>query len=109
MSRNTHSVPFAWVGRTVEVRGAARHVVVWGDGVEVARHPRHTVERLVIDERHFAGASTATVRAPTPLGRRARQQLATVPYGERLPAPEAVVRPVTQYAQLVAALARGRP
>jgi transposase len=104
-----YSVPFAWVGRTVEVRGAARHVVVWGDGVEVARHPRHTVERLVIDERHFAGASTATVRAPTPLGRRARQQLATVPYGERLPAPEAVVRPVTQYAQLVAALAGGRP
>jgi len=73
-----YSVPFAWVGRTVEVRGTTQHVVVWAEGHELARHPRHTLERLVIDERHYVGTSTATVLAPTPLGQRARQQLATI-------------------------------
>jgi hypothetical protein len=96
------------VGRTIEVRGTAQHVVVWAEGHEVARHPRHTIERLVIDERHYLGASTATVLAPTPLGQRARQQLAAVPHAERLPAPEAITRPMTQYTALLAALTGGR-
>jgi transposase len=103
-----YSVPFAWVGRTVEVRGTAQQVVVWSEGQELARHPRHTVERLVLDERHYGGASTDAVRAPTPLGQRARQQLTTVPHAERLPAPEAMTRPITQYTALLAALTGGR-
>lgn len=103
-----YSVPFAWMGRTVEVRGATQHVVVWAEGQELARHPRHTGERLVIDERHYVGASTETIVAPTPYGQRARQQLATVPHAERLPAPDAIARPMTQYTALVAALAGGR-
>lgn len=103
-----YSVPFAWMGRTVEVRGATQHVVVWAEGQQLARHPRHTGERLVIDERHYGGASTDTVVAPTPFGQRARQQLAAGPHAERLPAPDAIARPMTQYTALVAALAGGR-
>ena len=33
-----YSVPFAWVGRLVDVRGTARDVVVRGGGAEIARH-----------------------------------------------------------------------
>jgi transposase len=43
-----YSVPFAWVGRLVEVRGTAAHVVVYGEGAELARHARQTPERLVL-------------------------------------------------------------
>ena len=103
-----YSVPFAWVGRQVEVRGTTQHVVVWAEGHELARHPRHTGERLVLDERHYVGTSTDTVLAPPPYGQRARQQLATVPHAERLPAPDAITRPMTAYAALVDALQGGR-
>lgn len=96
------------MGRTVEVRGNTQQVVVWAEGQVIAQHPRRTVERLVIDERHNLGASTATVLAPTLLGQRARQQLATVPHAERLPAPEAITRPMAQYTALLAALTGGR-
>ena len=43
-----------------------------GGGV-VAVHARHTVERLVIDPRHFEGESTPEVLAPLPLGRMGRR------------------------------------
>jgi transposase len=93
-----YSVPFAWVGRTVEVLGTARHVVVIGDGQERARHPRHTARRLVLDPAHYDGPSTATVLAPPPLGRRGRLQLAAV---AGLPSPTAIARPLTAYVALV--------
>lgn len=93
-----YSVPFAWVGRTVEVLGTARHVVVSGAGQVLARHARHTARRLVLDPTHYDGPSTATVRAPPPLGRRGRLQLAAIP---GLPAPAAVARPLTAYVALV--------
>jgi len=90
-----YSVPFAWVGRQVEVRGTAQAVVVWAEGRAIARHARGTARRLVLDPRHYEGPSTPTVRAPTPLGRRARLQLAG------LPAPATVARPLSAYLQLV--------
>ncbi|QJR36209.1 Mu transposase domain-containing protein [Gemmatimonas groenlandica] len=102
-----YTVPFTWVGRTVDVRGTAQHVVVWGDGREVARHARRTAARLVIDEAHYGGASTSEVLAPTPLGRRAQQQLAATVL-ERFPAPSTVARPMAQYVHLLDALA-GEP
>jgi hypothetical protein len=37
-----YSVPFAWIGRDVEVVGTARHVLVRGGGDVLARHERHT-------------------------------------------------------------------
>lgn len=96
-----YSVPFAWIGRHVEVRGTAQEVVVWAEGQIIARHPRHTHRTLVLDAAHYDGESTATVTAPTPLGRRARLQLVAQPYTALLPAPEAVTRPLTQYLTLL--------
>lgn len=93
-----YSVPFAWVGRTVEVLGTAGHVVIAGAGAVVARHPRHTARRLVLDPTHYDGPSTATVLAPPPLGRRGRLQLAAL---TGLPSPVAVTRPLTAYVALV--------
>lgn len=93
-----YSVPFRVVGRTVEVRGAAQHVVVLSEGREIARHARHTAARLVLVPAHYDGESTTAVRAPTPLGRRAHLQLAGI---AGLPAPSAVARPMSAYIALV--------
>jgi len=91
-----YSVPFAWVGREVEVLGTAHAVVVRAQGQELARHPRHTATRLVLDPAHFEGPQINHVLPPTPLGKRAQWQLATA-----LPAPAAVVRPLAAYVALV--------
>jgi transposase len=99
-----YSVPFAWVGRTVEVRGTARDVVVYGDGAELARHPRHTQERLLLAPAHYEGDSTPAVLAPVPLGARARAQLAAS-YAA-LPAPATVTRSLAPYVRLVEAVSR---
>jgi len=96
-----YSVPFAWIGRQVEVRGTAQEVVVWAEGQAIARHPRHTRRTLVLEPAHYDGTSTATVTAPTPLGRRARLQMAGCPPAALLPPPEAVARPLTQYLTLL--------
>jgi hypothetical protein len=96
-----YSVPFAWIGRQVEVRGTAQEVVVWAEGQAIARHPRHTCRTLVLEPAHYDGESTATVSAPTPLGRRARLQLAARPHTALLPPPEAVARPLSQYLTLL--------
>ena len=91
-----YSVPFAWVGRMVEVLGTALAVVVRAGGHELARHPRHTAARLVLDPAHFEGPRVNHVLPPTPLGQRAQWQL----YGG-LPAPTAVARPLADYVVLV--------
>jgi hypothetical protein len=93
-----YSVPFVWVGRDVELVGTAQHVVVRAAGAEIARHPRHTAARLVLDPTHYDGASTADVLAPPPLGRRGQWQADA---GARLPAPAAVARPLDAYVALV--------
>lgn len=97
-----YSVPFASVGRTVEVRGTTQHVVVWSDGGEIARHPRGTARRLLLEPTHFEGPDTPTVRAPTPLGRRAQLQLTALPHAAGLPTPSAITRPLPQYTRLLA-------
>jgi len=97
-----YSVPFARVGRAVEIRGTAQHVVILADGHEIARHARHTAARLLVTAAHYDGTSTATVRAPTPLGRRALMQLAGLPgLLPGLPAPMRVARPLSDYIALV--------
>jgi transposase len=97
-----YSVPFAAVGRTVEVRGTARDVVILSDGCELARHARHTPGRLLLRPEHYDGESTTTVRAPTPLGRRARLQLEGQLEGlAGLPTPATVTRPLSAYIALV--------
>ena len=69
----SYSVPFPLVTQRVEVRGCADTVQVLAGGDVVAIHPRHTQERLLIDPRHFEGASTPEVVAPLPLGRMGRR------------------------------------
>lgn len=68
-----YSVPFAWVGRAVEVRGADDRVQVLADHRVIAVHPRHTPERILINPAHYDGESTSTVIAPPPLGRMGRK------------------------------------
>jgi transposase len=80
-----YSVPFAYLGRQVEVRGAIDRVQILADQAVIAEHPRHSAERLLINPDHYEGPSTPTVRAPTPLGRmgRALQELAAMPVEQR--------------------------
>lgn len=92
-----YSVPFAWVNRLVEVRGTAQAVVILGEGHELARHPRGTARRLVLEPTHYDGPSTPAVLQPTPLGARAMLQLA----GIGLPSLTTMVRPLSAYVALV--------
>ena len=104
-----YSVPFAWVGRHVDVWGTLRHVVIRGAGDELARHARGTQARLLIDPGHYDGPSTDRIERPTPLGHRARLQLAGLSSAARsalllTPTREQIVRPLDEYARLVEAL-----
>jgi hypothetical protein len=103
-----YSVPFAWVGRQVEVLGTHAHVLVRAEGEEVARHARGTRARLLLDPAHYEGESTDRVERPTPLGRRGRLQVAGLP-GTGLDAlllldRERITRPLDEYVRLVEAL-----
>lgn len=101
-----YSVPFEWVGRQVEIWGTLSHVVILAEGEEVARHARGTRQRLLIDPRHYEGASTDRVERPTPLGQRARLQMAGLSSTSRqalLDTPEQVARPLDAYVRLVEA------
>ncbi len=64
-----YSVPFALLGRQVEVRGCARTVQVVSDGEVVAEHPRGSRQRILIDPAHYEGPATDSVLPPLPLGR----------------------------------------
>lgn len=55
--RRRYSVPFRHVGDTVEVRGVAGAVLALKDCAVIARHPRGTDRRLVIDQAHYDGPS----------------------------------------------------
>jgi len=79
-----YSVPFAWLGQTVEVRGGRTVQILAGQAV-VAEHRRHTAERLVIDPAHYEGPATERVLPPTPLGKLSRrlQMIAEMPVVQR--------------------------
>lgn len=103
------SVPFPWVGRRVEIWGTLSHVVIRGDGEEIARHARRSQQRLLIDPRHYEGASTDRVERPTPLGQRARLQMAGLSGTSRqallaVPERDRIARPMEAYVELVEAL-----
>jgi hypothetical protein len=105
-----YSVPFAWVGRDVEVLGTAAHVLVRGGGIELAKHARGTEARLLLDPAHFEGESTERVIRPTPLGRRAELQIRGLSSESRtslgwVPPAAALSRSLAEYADLVEALA----
>jgi len=77
----SYSVPFALLGRRVEVRGCPGRVQILAEGRVVASHARHTRERIVIDPRHYEGEATEAVLPPPPLGRMGRrlQEIAAMP------------------------------
>lgn len=80
-----YSVPFAWVGQRVEVRGAMGKVQVVADQRVIAEHPRQGSARLVIDPAHYEGPATDTVLPPTPLGRLSArlQAITAMPVAQR--------------------------
>lgn len=104
-----YSVPFAWIGRLVDVWGTLRHVVIRGTGNELARHARGTKARLLLNPDHYEGTSTDRVERPTPLGRRARLQVAGLSSPSRhallqAPTPGQIARPLDDYVRMVEAL-----
>lgn len=68
-----YTVPFAHVGRHVEVRGCAGKVQILAEHALVREYPRHTEQRLLIDPTCYEGESTERVHAPPPLGRMGRK------------------------------------
>jgi transposase len=105
-----YSVPFAYLGRSVEVYGTAAEVVIRAGGAEIARHARGTEARLLLDPAHYEGESTDRVLRPTPLGARARLQVEGLSSPARahlleVAPPSGLTRPLHLYAELVEALA----
>jgi len=68
-----YSVPFALIGREVEIYGCAGEVEIRHQAALVATHPRATPERIVLDPSHYEGEATAWVLPPAPLGRMGRR------------------------------------
>ena len=91
----SYAVPFLWTGSTVEVHGCSHSVQILDPqtAVVLISYPRHTQERILIDQACYEGPGTAQVIPPKPLGRMARklQEIASLPV-ER--------RPVDLYAAL---------
>jgi len=69
----SYSAPFTQVGRQVEVRGCHGTVQILAGAAVVAQHPRGTLERILLDPRHFEGPASDTVLPPQPLGRLGRR------------------------------------
>jgi transposase len=97
-----YSVPYDCAGGTVELRGCARTVEIYRGGACIARFPRHTDCRLLIDQAHYDGPAKGRVQAPAPLGRMGRQGV--LPRSWELPAAVAPTRPLEQYQRALDAL-----
>jgi transposase len=67
--QRSYTVPFAWVGQRVEVRGCAGTVQILAEGRVIQHYPRQTAERLLIDPSCYEGEATERVDPPRPLGR----------------------------------------
>ena len=88
-----YSVPFAYVGQMVEIRGCHDSVQILANCMVLASHPRHTEARLVIDQKHFDGTATDRVLPPPPLGRMGLRL-------QEIAAMEPQRRPINLYAAL---------
>ncbi len=63
-----YSVPFALVGRQVEVRGCHDRVQILAGASIIAAHPRGAQERILLNPQHFECPATDGVQPPQPLG-----------------------------------------
>jgi transposase len=68
-----YTVPFEHVGRHVEVRGCAGKVQIFADHALVREYPRHTEQRVLIDDSCYEARPSARAIAPPPLGRMGRK------------------------------------
>ena len=91
-----YGVPFACVGRAVQVRGCAATVEIYVEDRCVMSYPRHTACRRLIDQRCYEGAPPDHLEAPTPLGRLGRQIVLPKSWDWQAPS-----RPLDGYAALV--------
>jgi len=80
-----YTVPFAYAGRTVEVRGCAGTVQILGAEKVLKEYPRHSAARLLIDAACYEGEATAHAKPPPPLGRMGRrlQEIYATPVAQR--------------------------
>ena len=83
----SYVVPFTYSGRDVEVRGCSGRVQIVDPqtAAVLISYPRHTQERILIDQACYEGPGTAQVLPPRPLGRMARklQEIASLPVERR--------------------------
>jgi transposase len=99
-----YSVPFAWVDRAVQVRGCGGEVRIYGQGELLARFPRGTACRLLLEQSHYEGQeavlqpSGRRVIPPTPLGERGQGIVLRRSW-------EAPHRAIDRYEQLVRSMA----
>lgn len=94
-----YEVPFTAMRRTVQVRGCAATVEIYGaDGRPLASYPRGTECRLLLDQRHAEGSGDERVMPPTPLGRVGRAIVLEQSW-------EVPRRPIDDYLELVRRLA----
>jgi hypothetical protein len=80
-------IAFSYVGREVEVRGCSGLVQILDPqtAAVLISYPRHTRERILIDQACYEGPGTERVLPPKPLGRMARklQEIASLPVERR--------------------------
>lgn len=94
-----YEVPFVAMRRTVQVRGCAGTVEIYGaDGRPLANYPRGTSCRLLLDQRHAEGAGDDRVMRPTPLGKVAQAIVLEQSW-------DVTRRPIDDYLELVRRLA----
>jgi transposase len=83
----SYVVPFAYVGREVEVRGCSGTVQVIDPqtAAVLVAYPRQSAELILIDPACYEGRGTDRVLPPKPLGRMARrlQEIAAMPVQAR--------------------------
>ncbi len=68
-----YSVPYLWAKRIIQVRGCTDTVEIWGEGKKICTFPRKTECRLLVDQSHYEGTDSDTVKAPVPLGKVGRE------------------------------------
>jgi transposase len=98
-----YSVPYQWAKRTVQVRGCAANVEIWGEGKRLCVFPRKTDCRLLVDQSHYEATGEGRSHAPVPLGKIGRQIV--VPRSWEIE--DAPRRSIDRYEELVGAARRG--
>jgi transposase len=98
-----YSVPYRWAKRTVQVRGCAATVEIWGEGKRLCVFPRKTDCRLLVDQSHYEATGEDGVHAPVPLGKIGRQIV--VPRSWEIA--DAPRRSIDRYEEIVGPARRG--